>query len=82
MTEVVRMPAAPGNAPSREGSRITRKPDTMSGAYCLAGTRMPVTQVKRMLADAGRDWIKSEFPWITDDQISAAMNFRARRQEG
>jgi uncharacterized protein (DUF433 family) len=57
---------------------ITRRPDTMTGAYCLAGTRMPVTQVKRMVSDAGRDWVKREFPWITDAQIDTAFRFRAR----
>ena len=60
-------------------SGVTRRPDTMSGAYCLAGTRMPVTQVKRMIADpeGGREWVKDQFPWITDDQIDTALKFRA-----
>ena len=57
---------------------ITRRADTMAGAYCLAGTRMPATQVKRMVTDAGRDWVKREFPWITDAQIDTALRFRAR----
>lgn len=56
---------------------ITRRADTMGGAYCLAGTRMPVVQVKRMVADAGVDWVKREFPWITDSQIETALSFRA-----
>lgn len=57
---------------------ITRRPNTMGGAYCLAGTRMPVVQVKRMIADpnGGREWVKREFPWITDEQINAALAFR------
>lgn len=59
-----------------EVGRITRNPAVMGGAYCLAGTRMPVVQVKRMMHDAGRDWIKREFPWNTDAQIDAAVGWR------
>lgn len=55
---------------------ITRRPDTIGGAYCLAGTRMPVVQVKSIIAEAGVDWLKREFPWITDAQVAAAMAFR------
>lgn len=55
---------------------ITRRADTMGGRYCLKGTRMPVTQVKSMVADAGRDWVKREFPWITDAQIDTALAWR------
>jgi uncharacterized protein (DUF433 family) len=50
----------------------------MGGAYCLAGHRMPVKQVKRMMRDSGREWIRREFPWITDEQIATAMAFRSR----
>jgi uncharacterized protein (DUF433 family) len=59
---------------------IARNPDVQAGRYCLAGPRMPVVQVQRMMADpdAGRDWIKREFPWITDEQIDTAMAFRAK----
>lgn len=59
-------------------SGITRRKDTMGGAYCLAGTRMPVSQVKRMMRDSGEAWIKHEFPWVTSEQIAAAMAFRAK----
>lgn len=59
-------------------SGITRRADTMSGAYCLAGTRMPVVQVQRMMMDAGEAWILREFPWLTREQIATAMGFRAR----
>lgn len=55
---------------------ITRRPDTMEGRYCLAGTRMPVSAIKGMMRDVGRDWIKREYPWITDAQIDTAMAFR------
>jgi uncharacterized protein (DUF433 family) len=63
-------------------SRITRRPDTMGGAYCLAGERMPVVQVKRMMRDCGREWIRREFPWMTDEQIAVAMAFRVREAKG
>ena len=67
-------------------SDVTRKPLVMGGQYRLAGTRMPVTQVKRMIADpdGGREWVKANYPWITDEQIGTALAFRsaARRQEG
>lgn len=58
-------------------SGIARSPDVMAGRYCLRGTRMPVTQVKRMVRDAGREWVRAEFPWLTDKQIETAMGFRA-----
>jgi uncharacterized protein (DUF433 family) len=63
-------------------SGITRRPETMDGAYCLAGTRMPVVQVKRIIAEAGIDWLKREFPWITDAQIETAQSFRNPSNEG
>ncbi len=55
---------------------VTRRPDVMEGRYCLAGTRMPVVQVRRMVAEAGRDWVKREYPWITDAQINTALAWR------
>jgi uncharacterized protein (DUF433 family) len=62
-------------------SGITRRPDTQCGRYCLAGTRMPVMQVKRMMADVGEEWILREFPWMTSEQIATAMAFRARKSK-
>jgi uncharacterized protein (DUF433 family) len=50
----------------------------MGGAYCLASTRMPVAQVKRMVGEVGRDWVKREYPWITDTQIDTALRFRKK----
>lgn len=56
---------------------ITRRADTMGGQYCIAGTRMPVTQVKSLVSEVGRDWVKREFPWITGAQIDCCLAFRA-----
>lgn len=55
---------------------ITRRADTMGGAYCLAGTRMPVVAVKQIIAGVGIPWLKREYPWITDAQIADALAFR------
>ena len=63
-------------------SGVTRRPNTMGGAYCLAGTRMPVVQVKRIIAEAGVGWLKREFPWITDAQIETAQAFRSSNEGG
>jgi uncharacterized protein (DUF433 family) len=37
---------------------------------------MPVVQVRRMVAEASRDWVKREYPWITDAQINTALAWR------
>lgn len=58
-------------------SGVTRRPDTMDGRYCIVGTRMPVAQVKQMIAASGRDWVKREYPWINDAQIDCCLAFRA-----
>lgn len=58
---------------------ITRRADTMSGAYCIAGTRIPVSMVKsyvRLGYDA--DHIIAEFPSLTHEQINCALAFRSK----
>jgi uncharacterized protein (DUF433 family) len=59
-------------------SRITRRPDTMAGAYCIKGTRIPVHLIK----GAARDWdaakIMREWPGLTEADIAAALAFRRR----
>ena len=48
----------------------------MGGATCIDGTRIPVMAIKRFHEDgysiAG---IKSEYPTLTHDQISEAINY-------
>ena len=57
---------------------ITRNPNMMGGRYCIDGVRMPVVQIKEMMRSAGAAWIFREFPWITQEQIDAAMAFRSK----
>lgn len=61
-------------------SGITRRPDTKAGAYCLAGTRMPVTAIKRCMAVWTVAEMQAEYPWITVEQIQCALNFRGAMQ--
>lgn len=57
---------------------ITRKPDTQSGRYCIAGTRIPVSAVKSFWnAGYNIEEIMAEYPTLTFEQIYCAISFRS-----
>lgn len=57
---------------------ITIEPGKRGGKPCIRGMRITVGDVLGWLAAGmSRDEIKSDFPEITDDDISAALAFAA-----
>lgn len=63
-------------------SRITRRADTMSGAYCIRGTRIPVWIVQRYVAANGAEWTLRDYPTLTREDIAAALAFRRDQYRG
>lgn len=64
---------------SELAGRIVSDPDICGGRPCISGTRMRVSDLLEALAaGASRAEILSDFPYITDDDISAALAFGAR----
>jgi len=62
-------------------SIITVEPGKRSGKPCIRGLRMTVTDVLEYLASGmTREEILSEFPDLTDDDISACLAFAANRE--
>jgi uncharacterized protein (DUF433 family) len=63
--------------------RVTANPGIMAGQPCIAGTRIPVWLILRELAGgASRAEIVSEYPSLSDADISAALDFAWRELEG
>lgn len=58
--------------------RITSDPAICGGRPCIKGTRMRVSDILQMMAEgATRDEIREDFPYLTLDDISAALVFAA-----
>ncbi len=62
--------------------RITTDPNICHGQACVKGTRIPVHQIVRMLAngDAVEDLLQ-EYPSLTQDDILACLNYAASLAE-
>lgn len=59
--------------------RIVSNPDICSGRPCIAGTRMRVSDIVGMIAEGvSRDEVLADFPYITDEDITAALSYAAR----
>jgi uncharacterized protein (DUF433 family) len=59
--------------------RITFNPRQCGGRACLRGLRIRVSDVLDMLAGgATRDEILRDFPYLEDDDITAALVYAAR----
>ncbi len=72
---------APMRMPSESAllSRILTIPEVCGGRPCLKGTRMRVSDVVDMLAaGATRNEILEDFPYLTDEDLSAALAYAAR----
>lgn len=63
-------------------SRITRRADTMGGAYCIRGTRIPVRTVKECAAYWDLPKLLREYPSLTEDDVKAALAFHPRTAGG
>lgn len=62
--------------------RITADPNISHGQACVKGTRIPVHQIARMLAngDAVEDLLQ-EYPSLTQEDILACLNYAASLAE-
>jgi uncharacterized protein (DUF433 family) len=59
--------------------RITSDPDVFGGRPCIRGQRIRVTDILDLLAGgATRSDILDDFPYLEDDDITAALEYAAR----
>ncbi len=62
--------------------RITVDAAICGGKPCIRGTRMRVSDVLDLLASgASRQEILADYPYLEDDDISAALEFAARQSD-
>ncbi len=62
--------------------RISIRPDVCHGQACIRGTRIPVHQVVRMLADGDTNEALFEaYPSITREDIAACLDYAASLAE-
>jgi uncharacterized protein (DUF433 family) len=62
--------------------RITFDPQVMGGKACIRGMRVTAGMILRLLAaKRSRDDILAAYPYLQDDDITAALNYAAWRSE-
>ena len=62
--------------------RITFNPELCGGRPCIRGTRVRVTDILDLLAaGASRDEILEDYPYLEVEDITAALQFAARRAD-
>lgn len=60
--------------------RISNDPAICGGKPCIKGTRMRVRDVLSLLAaGAPREEILADYPYLSDEDISAALDYAARQ---
>jgi uncharacterized protein (DUF433 family) len=60
--------------------RITTDPKIMLGKPVIKGTRLPVEIIVEKIAyGATADDLKKDYPFLTDDDIKAALLYAAKR---
>jgi len=58
--------------------RISINPNICHGQACVKGTRMPVHQIVRMLANGDTvDDLLSDYPFLSREDIMAALDYAA-----
>ena len=58
--------------------RISVDPDVCHGQACLRGTRIPVRQIVRMLANGDTvDDLLAEYPSVSRDDVAACLDYPA-----
>ena len=63
---------------TKSAGRITSDPDICGGRPCIRGTRMRVRDLLDLLAaGADRKEILEDYPYIKDEDISAALEYAA-----
>ncbi len=61
---------------------ITVDPEICGGRPCIRGMRIRVKDILDMLAaGATREAILSDYPYVEDDDITAALEYAARRAD-
>lgn len=62
--------------------RISVNPEICGGRPCIRGTRMRVADVLELLASgASREEILTDYPYLEDADISAALYYAARASD-
>ena len=62
--------------------RITFNPELCGGRPCVRGMRVRVTDILDLLAaGASRDEILEDYPYLEMEDITAALQFAARRAD-
>lgn len=62
--------------------RITVDPEVCGGRPCIRGLRIRVTDILDMLAGgATRDEILADYPYLEDEDITAALAYAARQTD-
>lgn len=62
--------------------RISISPDVCHGQACIQGTRVPVHQVVRMLANGDTiDGLLAAYPGITREDVAACLDYAASLAE-
>jgi len=68
---------------SPEESRITIDPAVRSGQPIIRGTRTTVADILGLLASgAPQTEILSDFPWLTVEDVEAALEYAAEEMRG
>lgn len=63
--------------------RITTDPARCGGRPCIRDLRLPVQDVLDLLAaGASREEILADYPYLEDEDVTAALDFSARSPEG
>ena len=61
------------------GERVSTDPSICGGRPCIKGTRMRVSDIVDMIAaGADRNEILSDFPYLADEDIAAALHYASR----
>ncbi len=62
--------------------RITFEPDKRGGQPCIRGMRITVGDILEYLAGGmGREQILEDFPYLENEDITAALIFAAHREQ-
>jgi uncharacterized protein (DUF433 family) len=62
--------------------RISVDPEVCGGRPCIRGTRMRVRDILDLLAaGATRDEILADYPYLADEDITAALAYAARQTD-
>lgn len=77
-TDLDTLPQTRRKPPTELAARISSDPAICSGRPCIRGTRMRVSDIVSMLASgASREEIVEDFPYLSEDDIAAALAFAA-----